>query len=101
MASMESIELRSTWMDGEGRLWVVDHRAGPDSFSIRPAWAGAGHMQHEIEGARLRLFELIETERQAFERRERSRRRRCLEGQHEDPDHSGLCIHCGAVLDGS
>lgn len=29
----------------------------------------------------------------------RERVDRCARGQHEDPDHSGACIHCGEVFD--
>ena len=32
--------------------------------------------------------------------RRADRRKRCARGEHEDPDHSGLCIHCSAVLYG-
>lgn len=28
-----------------------------------------------------------------------ARRQRCADGYHDDPDNSGLCILCGAVLD--
>lgn len=33
------------------------------------------------------------------EERVAARQARCAEGYHEDPDNSGLCIHCAAVLD--
>lgn len=33
------------------------------------------------------------------ERLRNERAARCTGGRHEDPDHSGQCIHCGAVLD--
>jgi hypothetical protein len=32
------------------------------------------------------------------DRLRRERDERCADGRHEDPDYSGCCIHCGAVL---
>jgi hypothetical protein len=33
------------------------------------------------------------------ERLAQERGERCARGQHDDPDNSGLCINCSAVLD--
>lgn len=32
------------------------------------------------------------------ERLKRQRAERCERGEHDDPDHSGMCINCGALL---
>lgn len=32
------------------------------------------------------------------ERLKRERAERCAKGQHDDPDNSGMCINCGALL---
>lgn len=32
------------------------------------------------------------------ERLKRERAARCAKGLHEDPDNSGMCINCGALL---
>lgn len=32
------------------------------------------------------------------ERLQMEQQERCAEGLHDDPDNTGQCIHCGAVL---
>lgn len=96
------IDLQTTWQDSDGRLWLVDHRARGDVYVLRPDWPGTlSHPPNrEVSaGDLLSLWQPIETRDQRFARRKAEPRRRCALGRHDDPDNSGQCIYCGAVLD--
>jgi hypothetical protein len=94
--------MRSTWQDSDGKLWRVDRRATKDEWVLTPDWPG--YLSHPpdrtVSAADLvRYWQMIETDDQRLQRMKRQRKFDCELGRHEDPDHTGGCIHCGAVLD--
>jgi hypothetical protein len=93
-----SLELHSTWADPQGHLWTIDHKASKDSWAMHPDWVPEYQVVVVTESTLLTAWQYIESATQRRERMKRQRELRCERGYHADPDHSGLCIHCGAEL---
>jgi hypothetical protein len=97
-----SIEIGSTWQHPtDGTLWQIDHRRSATSHVLRPDFGySIGVPDHiEVDDSRLTgYWTMIETSKQRHERSRRTRKNRCRLDRHEDPDNSGLCIHCGIAL---
>lgn len=99
---MTEPDLQQTWLHPtDGTLWLVDHRATADSYVMRSDFGysiGTPENQEVSADDLRRNWTMIETREQRLARRKRERDDACELARHDDPDNSGLCIHCGAEL---
>lgn len=102
-AWMRHFDVHSTWIrKSDGQAFALDHVVtyDPPTIAMRP-WSAREYTVIEVSGDELLdSWSMVETMGQAVARRRRERDLDCERGRHEDPDNSGLCIHCSAILDG-